>query len=88
VRFFLLKVMEGEMTRVEVVDTDGVLAGLFFTRRPLAECLQKKAPREFEGVYGQWVPAGGTTYDAFGANSWYRAPGVTLGEMVEVRDNT
>jgi hypothetical protein len=75
------------MTRVEVVDTDGALAGLFFTRRPLAECKQKTTTREFEGVYGEWVPSGGTTYDAFGANAWYKAPGVTLGEMVEVPDN-
>ena len=75
------------MTRIEVVDTDGQLAGLFFTRRPLAECRLKKTPREFEGVFGEWVPAGGTTYDAFGANAWYKATDVTLGEMVEVPDN-
>lgn len=75
------------MTRVSVIDTDEMLAGLFFTRRPLAECKLKKAPREFEGVYGEWVPAGGTTYDAAGANAWYKASGVTIGKMVEVPDD-
>ena len=76
-----------KLTRVEVVDTDGALAGLFFTRRPLAECKLKRTPREFEGVFGEWNPAGGSYYDAFGANSWYKAPGLTLGDVVEVNDD-
>lgn len=76
-----------KLTRVEVVDTDGALAGLFFTRRPLAECKAKRIPLDFVGVLGEWCPAGGSPYDAFGANSWMKTPGLTLGDMVEVNDD-
>lgn len=74
------------LTRVEVVDTDGQLAGLFFTRVPLARCREKLFPLDFKGVLGEWVPAGGSYYDAAGANAWFHAA-VVLGQMVEVPDD-
>jgi hypothetical protein len=74
------------LTRVEVLDGEGFLAGFFFTRLPVAECQRRMIPLDFRDVQGEWVRSGLSDWRADGENAWYRSPGAALGRMDEVCD--
>ena len=74
------------MIRIEVLEADGYLAGFFFPQScPISECRAKTYPIEFEGIYGEWIPNGGVTYEATGLRAWYRA-NVSIGLIEELPD--
>lgn len=75
------------MTRIEVLDRDGHVAGYFLTdlHRVLFEQTFVGPGRRLRGgagaIQGAWVPAGGV---ALSRGDWF--VGTTAGEIVEVPD--
>ncbi len=69
-----------KLTRVEVIDSDGHLAGLFFTSLSVVRECEQRTLADFAIVEGEWEPAGGTEN---GTTPWHSS-GVRLGTIIEV----
>jgi hypothetical protein len=67
------------VTRVEFLTREGQVAGYLFVGLSRAECLGRRRVEDFEGVPGEWVPAGGTL-------SVSSADADSVGEIVELSD--